>query len=72
MNNSCTLDITNLDIDLEVDKEARFLKLLRNNDISNYNGKVKVNNTVIEVKFAETSEITSKSILKLFNNSMDI
>lgn len=72
MNNSCTLDITNLDIDLEVDKEARFLKLLRNNDISNYNGKVKVNNTVIEVKFAETSKITSKSILKLFNNSMDI
>ncbi len=66
MSESYILDVRDLNIDLTLDKESRFLKIQKSNNMTNYNGKIKVNDTIMDINFTNTKKITSKSILKVF------
>ncbi len=64
-NKNFIFDITNIDIDLSLDKSERVKKVLEKFESVSYSQKIKVNDTVIYMNFLSTEKFNSKSILKV-------
>ncbi len=56
------LDITNINIDLQNEKELRAKELLNNIDFKKYNKIIKVNDTIIYMDFLSIDKISTKMI----------
>lgn len=63
--NDLIFDITNIDIDLSLGKKDRLVNILDSIKHCTYNGKIKVNDTVIEMNFLGMEKLSSKAILKV-------
>lgn len=66
-NKNFIFDITNIDIDLSLDKSERVKNILEKFESASYSQKIKVNGTVIYMNFLSTEKLNSKSILKVLN-----
>lgn len=58
-------DLTDVNIDLSLDKKQRIKELLKTIDKTKYNKKIKVNNTVVNLNFLGVDKLSPKSILKV-------
>ncbi len=64
-NNDFIFDITNIDIDLTLDKKEKIENILETIKKCTYNKKIKVNDTIVEMNFLTMEKLSSKAILKI-------
>lgn len=62
-----TFDITNVKVDVTLDREKRLKKFIEENNCFNYNKKIKINNTTVYLNFLTDDKLSSKSILKVIS-----
>ncbi len=60
------LDITNMDIDITLDKRERALAALESLKNGTYNKKIEVNGTVVSLNFLSDKRLDSEMILSAF------
>ncbi len=72
-NNDLILDITTVNVDLELDKNLRLKSALKefhdsnhnNNNYNEHNNKIKINDTVVTLNYIGTEKLSAKPILKV-------
>lgn len=62
--NKFAFDITDVSVDIMLDKKERHESILKSMGNINYDKKIKVNDTIIYLNFLSNEELSSKSILK--------
>ncbi len=66
-NNDFIFDITDVDIDISLDRSKRHKFLNANLAGGDYNKKIKINDTIVIINFLSTEKLNCKSILKVLN-----
>ncbi len=65
--NDFVFDITNIDINLPLDKSEIIKSCVDIVKLEGYNKKVKINGTVVDMKFLSNEKLSSKVIVKILN-----